>query len=82
MPLIGSARRVPPGMTIFHLLFQTERLIRRVLVKLVAVVFAAPLVAWLGLAGTFAAVGGALVVLGLGLWLAQTVRPAPTAVEA
>lgn len=42
----------------------------------------APLVAWLGLAGTFAAVGGGLVVLGVGLWLAQAVRPEPTAAEA
>jgi MFS family permease len=42
----------------------------------------APLVAWLGLAGTFAAVGGGLVVVGLGLWLAQSVRPEPTAAEA
>ena len=42
----------------------------------------APLVAWLGLAGTFAAVGMALVVLGGGLWLTQLVRPEPTAIEA
>ncbi|MFN3991646.1 MAG: MFS transporter [Tabrizicola flagellatus] len=42
----------------------------------------APLVAWLGLAGTFAAVGMGLVVLGLGLWVAQAVRPEPVPVEA
>lgn len=42
----------------------------------------APLVAWLGLAGTFAAVGGGLVVLGLGLWLVNALNPEPTAVEA
>lgn len=42
----------------------------------------APLVAWLGLAGTFAAVGSGLIVLGLGLWIAQAVRPEPTAAEA
>lgn len=42
----------------------------------------APLVAWLGLAGTFAAVGMALVVLGGGLWLTRLVRPEPTAIEA
>lgn len=42
----------------------------------------APLVAWLGLAGTFAAVGGALVALGVGLWGVQALRPEPSAVEA
>jgi MFS family permease len=42
----------------------------------------APLVAWFGLAGTFASVGGALVVLGAGLWAVQVLRPEPTAVEA
>lgn len=42
----------------------------------------APLVAWLGLAGTFAAVGVGLVVLGVGLWISQVVRPEPVAVEA
>lgn len=41
----------------------------------------APLVAWLGLAGTFAAVGSGLVLLGLGLWVAQAVRPEPAPVE-
>ncbi len=42
----------------------------------------APLVAWFGLAGTFAAVGIALVTLGVGLWVANSVRPEPTALEA
>ncbi len=42
----------------------------------------APLVAWFGLAGTFAAVGLALVTLGIGLWVANTVRPEPTPLEA
>jgi MFS family permease len=42
----------------------------------------APLVAWFGLAGTFAAVGLALVALGVGLWVANTVRPEPTPLEA
>ena len=42
----------------------------------------APLVAWLGLAGTFAAVGLELVTLGVGLWVTHAVRPEPTAAEA
>jgi MFS family permease len=42
----------------------------------------APLVAWFGLAGTFAAVGIALVALGVGLWVANTLRPEPTPLEA
>lgn len=42
----------------------------------------APLVAALGLAGTFAAVGMGLITLGVGLWIAQMVRPEPTAAEA
>ena len=42
----------------------------------------APLVAWLGLAGTFAAVGAGLVTLGVGLWIAHVLRPEPTAAEA
>lgn len=42
----------------------------------------APLVAWLGLAGTFAAVGIGLVTLGVGLWVAHAVRPEPAALEA
>ncbi len=42
----------------------------------------APLVAWFGLAGTFAVVGMALVTLGVGLWVAQALRPEPTALEA
>ena len=42
----------------------------------------APLVAWFGLAGTFAVVGMALVTLGVGLWVANAVRPESEAVEA
>jgi MFS family permease len=42
----------------------------------------APLVAWFGLAGTFAAVGIALVALGVGLWVANMVRPEPAGIEA
>jgi MFS family permease len=42
----------------------------------------APLVAWFGLAGTFAAVGLGLVTLGIGLWVAHAIRPEPTAMEA
>jgi MFS family permease len=42
----------------------------------------APLVAWLGLAGTFGAVGGGLVLLGVGLWIAQVRRAEPAAVDA
>ncbi|MFO1203609.1 MAG: MFS transporter [Tabrizicola sp.] len=42
----------------------------------------APLVAWFGLAGTFAAVGMGLVTLGLGLWFWHAVRPEPAPVEA
>ena len=42
----------------------------------------APLVAWFGLAGTFAAVGLALITLGVGLWVANAVRPEPTPLEA
>jgi MFS family permease len=37
----------------------------------------APLVASLGLAGAFGAVGGTLIVLGLALWSAQLARPEP-----
>jgi MFS family permease len=42
----------------------------------------APLVGWLGLAGTFAAVGGALMMLGSGLWLAHALRPEAMAAAA
>lgn len=42
----------------------------------------APLVAALGLAGTFAAVGLALIGLGFGLWLLHLARPDPALVEA
>ncbi len=42
----------------------------------------APLVAVFGLAGTFAAVGGALILLGAGLWALHAVRPEPVLVEA
>ncbi|WP_170971962.1 MFS transporter [Rhodobacter sp. SY28-1] len=42
----------------------------------------APLVAWFGLAGTFAVIGTTLVMLGVGLWIAQGLRPEPTALEA
>lgn len=42
----------------------------------------APLVAWFGLAGTFAAVGFGLVGLGAALWVVHAVRPQPTAAEA
>jgi len=41
----------------------------------------APLVAVLGLAGTFAAVGSGLMVLGLGLWALHLMRPEPALVE-
>jgi MFS family permease len=42
----------------------------------------APLVATFGLAGTFAAVGIGLVVLGLGLWALHVLRPEPAFAEA
>jgi MFS family permease len=42
----------------------------------------APLVAVFGLAGTFAVVGGALVLLGAGLAGVQLVRPAPEPLQA
>jgi MFS family permease len=42
----------------------------------------APLVAWFGLAGTFAAVGLGLITLGVGLWIANAARPEPVGVEA
>lgn len=42
----------------------------------------APLVAVFGLAGTFAAVGGTLVVLGAGLWAVTLVRPERSIAEA
>lgn len=42
----------------------------------------APLVARLGLAGTFAAVGGALIALGLGLWTLHLLRREPALAEA
>lgn len=49
--------------------------------------FASPLVsarpvAWLGLAGTFAAVGGGLIALGVALWIGHARQPAPRAAEA
>ncbi|MGL4234952.1 MFS transporter [Tabrizicola sp.] len=42
----------------------------------------APLVAWFSLAGAFAAVGGALVVLGLGLWVRHLIHAEPELAEA
>ncbi len=42
----------------------------------------APLVAWFGLAGTFAVVGTGLMTLGTGLWVVHALRPDPTALEA
>ncbi|MDX5350573.1 MAG: MFS transporter, partial [Paracoccaceae bacterium] len=42
----------------------------------------APLVAAFGLAGTFAAVGGGLIVLGIGLWALHVLRPEPAFAEA
>jgi len=42
----------------------------------------APLVASFGLAGTFGVVGGALILLGVGLWAVQLARPEPALAEA